>query len=82
MNGGFFVFSKAIFDQIQPGEDLIDEPFARLIVQRKLCALKHAGFWSCMDTYKEMQDLEGMYADGSTPWEVWKATEPEHKPVL
>ena len=72
MNGGFFVLSKEIFDYIEPGEDLVAQPFERLIAARRLCTLRHDDFWSCMDTYKEMQDLKDMYDRGVRPWEVWK----------
>ena len=76
MNGGFFVLSKEIFDHIEPGEDLVAQPFERLIAKRKLCTMRYDGFWSCMDTYKEMQDLQEMYDRGVRPWEVWKQTPP------
>lgn len=72
MNGGFFIFKPEIFAQIRPGEELVEQPFRRLIVQGKLGTLKYDGFWSCMDTYKEKQDLDDMFATGNTPWQVWK----------
>lgn len=79
MNGGCFVLGREIFDQLRRGEELVAEPFQRLIAQRRLCALKYEGFWSCMDTYKEKQHLDDMYARGEAPWEVWKHTpEPSH----
>ena len=72
MNGGYFVLGREIFDQLRHGEELVVEPFQRLIAERKLHGLKHAGFWSCMDTYKEKQHLDDMYARGEAPWELWK----------
>ncbi|HEX5442707.1 MAG TPA: hypothetical protein VFW87_02710, partial [Pirellulales bacterium] len=79
MNGGCFVLGREIFDQLRGGEELVVEPFQRLIAQRRLCSLKYEGFWSCMDTYKEKQHLDDMYARGEAPWEVWKhAPEPSH----
>jgi glucose-1-phosphate cytidylyltransferase len=72
MNGGYFIFKADIFNQIRPGEELVEEPFRRLIAQRRLGTFQYEGFWSCMDTYKEKQDLDDMYATGNTPWEVWK----------
>ncbi|TWT96483.1 sugar phosphate nucleotidyltransferase [Neorhodopirellula pilleata] len=71
MNGGFFVFSNEIFEQLRPGEDMVDHAFARLVDRGKCYSLKHDGFWGCMDTYKEMQQLQDMYDNGSTPWTVW-----------
>jgi glucose-1-phosphate cytidylyltransferase len=71
MNGGFFAFRKEIFRYMEAGDELVEQPFQRLIRDGKLCTYKHRGFWSCMDTYKEMQSLEEMNAQGNTPWEVW-----------
>jgi glucose-1-phosphate cytidylyltransferase len=72
INGGFFVFKKQIFDYIKNGEELVYEPFQRLIDEKQLVAYKHDGFWACMDTFKERQLLEDMYTRGETPWEIWK----------
>lgn len=71
INGGYFIFSKKIFDYIQPGEDLVDEPFQRLIDAKELIAVKHRGFWACMDTFKERQQLEDLWSEGNAPWQVW-----------
>ncbi len=79
MNGGYFVLSHEIFDYIKEGEDLVAEPFQRLIEQKRLCSLAYDGFWSCMDTFKEKQDLDEMYASGNTPWEFWKNPPPIKK---
>lgn len=73
INGGFFVFRKQIFDYIRNGEDLVQEPFQRLAKDGKLLSYPYDGFWACMDTFKEKQMLEDMYARGKTPWEVWGA---------
>jgi glucose-1-phosphate cytidylyltransferase len=72
MNGGFFAFRRDVFDYLGPGEDLVEQPFRRLIDRRQLYAHRYRGFWGCMDTYKEMQALEDMYLRGDAPWEVWK----------
>ena len=72
INGGFFVFKQEIFDYIQPGEELVLEPFQRLIQQGELTTYQHPGFWACMDTFKEKQVLEDLWARGAAPWEVWK----------
>ncbi len=72
MNGGYFVLSNEIFEYLKPGEELVVEPFERLIEMGKLCAYKYEGFWGCMDTFKEKQRLDDMYASGNALWEVWK----------
>jgi glucose-1-phosphate cytidylyltransferase len=71
MNGGYFVLSKRIFDYMKPGEDLVNEPFQRLISARELITVKHDGFWACMDTFKERQQLEDLWSRGAAPWQVW-----------
>ena len=71
MNGGFFVFDRRIFDYIHEGEELVNEPFDRLMDEEKLFALQHHGFWSCMDTYKEKQALDDLFDGGRAPWMIW-----------
>lgn len=70
INGGFFLFRPGIFDFIQPGEELVQEPFARLIEANALMAYKHEGFWRAMDTLKDRQILEDMVEQGTMPWRV------------
>jgi glucose-1-phosphate cytidylyltransferase len=72
INGGFFAFRNEIFRWMNPGEELVQEPFQRLAAAGRLLAYPHDGFWACMDTFKEKQLLEDMYTRGHTPWEVWK----------
>ena len=70
INGGFFVLHQDIFDYIQPGDELVREPFQRLIEKRALLSYKYAGFWQCMDTFKDKQRLEELN-QGGAPWKVW-----------
>ncbi len=72
INGGFFAFRKEIFDYIEPGEELVVEPFERLMKERQLVAHRHDGFWQCMDTFKDKQALEEMAAQDVMPWQVWR----------
>ena len=72
MNAGFFVLNQEIFQHLHDGEELVVEPFERLIQQGKLNTLQYDGFFGCMDTYKEKQMLDDMHAEGFTPWKVWK----------
>ncbi len=76
MNGGFFVFRQEIFDYIRPGEELINEPFARLIEEKQLVSQSYDGFWMSMDTFKDKKLLDDLYSGGQAPWEVWKAEPP------
>jgi len=72
INGGYFIFRQEIFRYINEGEELIQEPFHRLIEREELMAHKYEGFWACMDTFKDKQQLDDMYSRGEAPWEIWK----------
>lgn len=76
MNAGFFVLDHAIFDYMQDGEELVVEPFQRLIREGRLAAMKHEGFYGCMDTFKEKQALDDMWARGDRPWALWEKDDP------
>ncbi len=71
VNGGFFVFRQAIFDYVHEGEDLVEEPFDRLIAAGALRAYRYDGFWLPVDTAKDKERVDRLYAAGSPPWEVW-----------
>jgi glucose-1-phosphate cytidylyltransferase len=71
INGGFFVLRREIFDHIGPGEDLVAEPFQRLLEAEQLSAYRHDGFWRSMDTFKDKQAFDDMVKRGMRPWEVW-----------
>ncbi len=71
VNGGFFIFSKKIFDYIRDGEELVHEPFARLIEKSELVAYQYDGYWRCMDTFKDKQEFDALVSEGTSPWEVW-----------
>ena len=72
INGGFFIFKRKIFDYIREKEELVGEPFQRLMEEKQLIAYRYDGFWESMDTFKDKQHLESLYAGGVAPWEVWK----------
>ena len=72
INCGYFVFKKEIFQYMRNGEELVLEPFERLMAQKQLMAYRHDGFYASMDTFKDKQQLDDMYAHGDAPWEVWK----------
>jgi glucose-1-phosphate cytidylyltransferase len=76
INGGFFVFRNDIFDYIHDAEDLVNEPFARLIEGGQLLAYQYEGFWAPMDTLKDKHNLELLRESGRAPWEVWEAHGP------
>ena len=72
INGGYFVLRSAIFEHIDEGEDLVIEPFQRLIERRQLIAHRYDGFWAPMDTLKDKTRLDSLIDSGSAPWRVWE----------
>lgn len=68
INGGFFVLRQAIFDYMKPGEELVEQPFARLIEKDLLATYRHDGFWQPMDTFKDKISYDRMEARGECPW--------------
>jgi glucose-1-phosphate cytidylyltransferase len=73
INGGYFIFKREIFDYIRDKEELVEEPFHRLVANRQLAGYVYDGFWASMDTFKDKQQLEQLYSSGAAPWEVWKS---------
>lgn len=71
INGGYFVLKKEIFDYMNEGEELVIEPFSRLIDRGQLTAYRYDGFFAAMDTFKERQMLDELYTHGRAPWAVW-----------
>jgi glucose-1-phosphate cytidylyltransferase len=72
INGGYFAFRREIFDYIEPGDELVEQPFRRLIADRQLLAYPYQGFWAPMDTLKDKERLEALVASRGTPWSVWE----------
>ena len=72
INAGFMILRREIFNYMNPGEELVIEPFQRLIDQRQLLAVPYDGFWQNMDTFKDKIQFDQMVERGDTPWQVWK----------
>ncbi len=68
INGGFFVFKKEIFSLLKEDCMLEKEPFEKMAKDRQIVLYKHEGFWHCMDTYKDFQDLNKIWNSGQVPW--------------
>jgi glucose-1-phosphate cytidylyltransferase len=68
IKGGYFIFRKEIFDYMRDEEELVLEPFNRLMEKGLLMAYKHEGFWRAMDTLRDRQVLEEMAERGEMPW--------------
>jgi glucose-1-phosphate cytidylyltransferase len=72
VNAGFFVLRREIFEYMRPGEELVIEPFQRLMNERQLLAVPYDGFWRNMDTFKDKMQLDEMVSQGKVPWQVWR----------
>lgn len=70
-NGGFFVFNRKIFDYLNKGE-LENEVFESLAEERQIVSHHHEGFWKCMNTFKDAQELNERWEKGTAPWKVWE----------
>ncbi|MCW2991017.1 MAG: nucleotidyl transferase [Solirubrobacterales bacterium] len=71
INGGFFVFEPAVFGYLADDSVLEREPLEGLAGDGQLRAYRHAGFWDCMDTYKDAVMLNDLWAAGDAPWKTW-----------
>ena len=72
INGGYFILRHDIFDIVRPGEELVEEPFARLAAAGRLATERYDGFWAPVDTLRDVQHLETYLEAGDPPWAVWK----------
>jgi glucose-1-phosphate cytidylyltransferase len=72
VNGGYFILRQEIFDSIGDGEELVEQPFNRLIEKKQLGAYRYDGFWQAMDTFKDKIAFDRMESSGKCPWMLWK----------
>lgn len=72
INGGFFIMSPDVLDIIEGDSEALESTLlVRLVERDQLRAWRHDGFWQPMDTLRERELLEGLWAHGSPPWKVW-----------
>ena len=71
INAGFFIFKNEFFNYIKDGEELVDEPFARLIREGQLISYVYNGFWKNIDNYKDKMEIDDMYVKNNAPWIIW-----------
>lgn len=72
INGGFFVFSRLLFDLLTSDETVLEqEPLETLADQGQLMMYSHDGFWQPMDTLREKVILDNLWKDGKAPWKLW-----------
>lgn len=74
INAGYMVFEPEIFNYIAGDDSVLEkEPLENLTRDGQLGAYKHDGFWKCMDTQREREELESLWASGHAPWKVWES---------
>ena len=72
INIGFMVFQPEIFDLIEGDTTVFEKgPLAKLVAKRQLVGYVHKGYWQCMDTLREKQQLETLWNSGNAPWKIW-----------
>jgi len=73
INGGFFVLEPKVFDYIEGDSSIWEkEPLEKLAKEGQLSAYKHTNFWQPLDTLRDKNYLEKLWASGKAPWKVWK----------
>ena len=73
INIGFMVLEPEIFDYIDGDSTVFEkEPINALVNMKELSAYTHKGFWQCMDTVREKEQLEKLWNKGNAPWKVWE----------
>jgi len=65
------ILRKEIFDYMEEGEELVEQPFRRLIAEGRLYAHQYRGFWKAMDTFKDKIEYDRMNGREDRPWQLW-----------
>jgi len=73
INGGYFIFRREFLKRLPINENysLESSPLTTLAREGQLSAFKHTGFWQCMDTLRDRENLEKIYESGQAPWVKW-----------
>lgn len=72
INGGFFVCEPGVFDYISDDSTIFEqEPLKNLSKDGELFSYRHYGFWKCMDTLRDKNELCQMWAENKAPWALW-----------
>ena len=73
INGGFFVLEPQVTEYVADDTTLWEgRPMERLVAEGQLVAYRHEGFWQCMDTLRDVRNLESLWQSGKAAWKVWK----------
>jgi glucose-1-phosphate cytidylyltransferase len=72
INGGYFVFNYEVFNYLKDDSTILErEPLENLANDKELVAYRHEGFWHCMDTIRDRDNLNELWASGNAPWKKW-----------
>ncbi len=72
INGGYFVFNYEVFNYLDGEQTILErEPLEKLAADNQLVAYEHEGFWHCMDTIRDKDNLNEIWASGKAPWKKW-----------
>jgi len=72
INGGYFMCEPEVLDYIEGDGTIFEkEPLENIVAENKVFAYQHQGFWKCMDTLRDKQQLENMWQKGNAPWKIW-----------
>lgn len=72
INGGYMVLNKKVFDYIQKEDCMFEEePLEKLAIDSQLAVFEHKGFWTSIDTFKDIEKINKMWDKGDTPWKTW-----------
>ena len=73
INGGYMILNPEIFSYLDDDSTVFEKaPMRRLVAEGQLMGFEHRGFWQCMDTQREKQRLEALWASGKAPWKRWE----------
>lgn len=73
INIGFMVFEPDLFNYIDGDSTVFEkEPMLRLVNENQLMSYTHKGYWQCMDTLREKQQLEKLWETKKAPWKIWE----------
>jgi len=72
INGGYMVLEPGVIDYIDGDSTLFErQPMEHLAADGEMMCYRHQGFWQCMDTMRDKEKLEKLWASGSAPWKLW-----------
>ena len=72
INAGYMVLEPQVFDYLDGDECVFEkEPLRKLAEEGQLMSYQHKGYWQCMDTLREKNQLEKLWKSGKAPWKVW-----------